>query len=139
MFHTRIFSVSVIVMIKLKSSVDTLFVNRDTRPSCVVSRYASMHSFRQYLEKLHVLCESKVPRCHDHVASAGNTTKLAEASIMGLQTSSKGSSPPDQNQTRCGALGSARASKSRQSTTDGVHEPITQDDIEEQPAIGLEN
>uniref|UniRef100_A0A2H1VGI0 SFRICE_024343 n=1 Tax=Spodoptera frugiperda TaxID=7108 RepID=A0A2H1VGI0_SPOFR len=39
-----------------------------------------------------------------------------------LRTASKGSSPPDQNQTRaCGALRSARASKSHQTTTDGAH------------------
>ncbi|KAF9804859.1 hypothetical protein SFRURICE_007762 [Spodoptera frugiperda] len=39
----------------------------------------------------------------------------------GLRTASKASSPPDQNQTRsCGALRSARASKSHQTTTDGV-------------------
>ncbi|KAF9823792.1 hypothetical protein SFRURICE_015397, partial [Spodoptera frugiperda] len=40
----------------------------------------------------------------------------------GLRTTSKGSSPPDQNQTRaCGASRSARASKSHQTTTDGAH------------------
>ncbi|KAF9815567.1 hypothetical protein SFRURICE_010682, partial [Spodoptera frugiperda] len=40
----------------------------------------------------------------------------------GLQTASKGSSPPEQNQTRaCGAERSARASKSHQTTTDGAH------------------
>ncbi|KAF9822381.1 hypothetical protein SFRURICE_017656 [Spodoptera frugiperda] len=39
----------------------------------------------------------------------------------GLRTASKGSSPPDQNQTRaCGASRSARASKSHQTTTDGA-------------------
>ncbi|KAF9803196.1 hypothetical protein SFRURICE_018347 [Spodoptera frugiperda] len=39
----------------------------------------------------------------------------------GLRTASKGSSPPDQNQTRaCGASGSAFASKSHQTTTDGA-------------------
>ncbi|KAF9799584.1 hypothetical protein SFRURICE_018771 [Spodoptera frugiperda] len=39
----------------------------------------------------------------------------------GLRTVSKGSSPPDQNQTRaCGASRSARASKSHQTTTDGA-------------------
>ncbi|KAF9805116.1 hypothetical protein SFRURICE_013309, partial [Spodoptera frugiperda] len=42
----------------------------------------------------------------------------------GLRTTSKGSSPPDQNQTRaCGASRSARASKSHQTTTDGA-QPI---------------
>uniref|UniRef100_A0A2H1W0F6 Protein male-specific lethal-3 n=1 Tax=Spodoptera frugiperda TaxID=7108 RepID=A0A2H1W0F6_SPOFR len=40
----------------------------------------------------------------------------------GLRTASKGSSPPEQNQTRaCGASRSARASKSHQTTTDGAH------------------
>ncbi|KAF9812948.1 hypothetical protein SFRURICE_016018 [Spodoptera frugiperda] len=40
----------------------------------------------------------------------------------GLRTTSKGSSPPDQNQTRaCGASRSARASKSHQTTTDRAH------------------
>ncbi|KAF9808047.1 hypothetical protein SFRURICE_017219 [Spodoptera frugiperda] len=39
----------------------------------------------------------------------------------GLRTASKGSSPPEQNQTRaCGASRSARASKSHQTTTDGA-------------------
>ncbi|KAF9811176.1 hypothetical protein SFRURICE_002545 [Spodoptera frugiperda] len=39
----------------------------------------------------------------------------------GLRTASKGSSPPDQIQTRaCGASRSARASKSHQTTTDGA-------------------
>ncbi|KAF9823318.1 hypothetical protein SFRURICE_019127 [Spodoptera frugiperda] len=42
--------------------------------------------------------------------------------FAGLRTASKGSSPPDQNQTRaCGASRSARASKSHQTTTDGAH------------------
>uniref|UniRef100_A0A2H1WBA9 SFRICE_019655 n=1 Tax=Spodoptera frugiperda TaxID=7108 RepID=A0A2H1WBA9_SPOFR len=37
-------------------------------------------------------------------------------------SASKGSSPPDQNQTRaCGASRSARTSKSHQTTTDGAH------------------
>ncbi|KAF9791625.1 hypothetical protein SFRURICE_020024 [Spodoptera frugiperda] len=39
----------------------------------------------------------------------------------GLWTASKGSSSPEQNQTRaCGASRSARASKSHQTTTDGA-------------------
>uniref|UniRef100_A0A2H1VZY7 SFRICE_022683 n=1 Tax=Spodoptera frugiperda TaxID=7108 RepID=A0A2H1VZY7_SPOFR len=46
---------------------------------------------------------------------------LKTVSFAGLRTS-KGSSPPDQNQTRaCGASRSARASKSHQTTTDGAH------------------
>ncbi|KAF9801607.1 hypothetical protein SFRURICE_015101 [Spodoptera frugiperda] len=41
----------------------------------------------------------------------------------GLRTASKGSSPPEQNQTRaCGASRSARASKSHQTTTDGAQQ-----------------
>ncbi|KAF9797150.1 hypothetical protein SFRURICE_019635 [Spodoptera frugiperda] len=40
----------------------------------------------------------------------------------GLRAASKGSSPPEQNQTRAyGAKRSARASKSHQTTTDGAH------------------
>ncbi|KAF9813614.1 hypothetical protein SFRURICE_014992 [Spodoptera frugiperda] len=40
----------------------------------------------------------------------------------GLRTANKGSSPPEQNQTRaCGVSRSARASKSHQTTTDGAH------------------
>ncbi|KAF9799265.1 hypothetical protein SFRURICE_013561 [Spodoptera frugiperda] len=40
----------------------------------------------------------------------------------GLRTASKGSSPPEQNQTRaCGTSRSARASKSHQTTTNGIH------------------
>uniref|UniRef100_A0A2H1WML2 SFRICE_028929 n=1 Tax=Spodoptera frugiperda TaxID=7108 RepID=A0A2H1WML2_SPOFR len=39
-----------------------------------------------------------------------------------LRTVSKGSSPPDQNQTHaCGASRSARASKNHKTTTDGAH------------------
>uniref|UniRef100_A0A2H1WA85 SFRICE_013757 n=1 Tax=Spodoptera frugiperda TaxID=7108 RepID=A0A2H1WA85_SPOFR len=39
----------------------------------------------------------------------------------GLRTANKGSSPPEQNQTRaCGVSRSARASKSHQTTTDGA-------------------
>ncbi|KAF9798129.1 hypothetical protein SFRURICE_016519 [Spodoptera frugiperda] len=41
----------------------------------------------------------------------------------GLRTASKGSSPPEQIQTRaCGASRSARASKSHQTTTDGAQQ-----------------
>ncbi|KAF9800685.1 hypothetical protein SFRURICE_015339 [Spodoptera frugiperda] len=47
--------------------------------------------------------------------------KHAPYKTSGLRTASKGSSPPDQNQTRAyGASRSARASKS-QTTTDGAH------------------
>ncbi|KAF9798703.1 hypothetical protein SFRURICE_007033 [Spodoptera frugiperda] len=45
---------------------------------------------------------------------------LAAKPCAGLWTVSKGSSPPEQNQTReCGASRSACASKSPQTTTDG--------------------
>uniref|UniRef100_A0A2H1WA42 SFRICE_021932 n=1 Tax=Spodoptera frugiperda TaxID=7108 RepID=A0A2H1WA42_SPOFR len=44
----------------------------------------------------------------------------------GLRTASRGSSPPDQNQTcACGASRSARASKSHQTTTDGAQPGTT--------------
>uniref|UniRef100_A0A2H1WQY0 SFRICE_009471 n=1 Tax=Spodoptera frugiperda TaxID=7108 RepID=A0A2H1WQY0_SPOFR len=47
--------------------------------------------------------------------------RLCRYHFGGLRTASKGSSPPAQNQTRaCGALRSARASKSHQTTTDGA-------------------
>uniref|UniRef100_A0A2H1W0U3 SFRICE_038152 n=1 Tax=Spodoptera frugiperda TaxID=7108 RepID=A0A2H1W0U3_SPOFR len=54
----------------------------------------------------------------------------------GLRTASKGSSPPEQNQTRaCGASSSARASKSHQTTTDGAQ--IKSNEIGLMPNCGL--
>ncbi|KAF9822848.1 hypothetical protein SFRURICE_016082 [Spodoptera frugiperda] len=56
-----------------------------------------------------------------HSGRRGSRDDLRPTVSAGLRTASKGSSPPDQNQTRaCGALRSARASKSHQTTTDGA-------------------
>ncbi|KAF9797612.1 hypothetical protein SFRURICE_001537 [Spodoptera frugiperda] len=53
--------------------------------------------------------------------STGRSRNGVVFKCAGLRTVSKGSSPPDQNQTRaCGASRSARASKSHQTTTDGA-------------------
>uniref|UniRef100_A0A2H1W899 SFRICE_034040 n=1 Tax=Spodoptera frugiperda TaxID=7108 RepID=A0A2H1W899_SPOFR len=54
--------------------------------------------------------------------SSRETLRSPATVSAGLRTASKGSSPPDQIQTRaCGASRSERASKSRPTTTDGAH------------------
>ncbi|KAF9789023.1 hypothetical protein SFRURICE_005625 [Spodoptera frugiperda] len=56
-----------------------------------------------------------------HAERDGIARRSPATVSAGLRTASKGSSPPDQIQTRaCGASRSARASKSHQTTTDGA-------------------
>ncbi|KAF9797685.1 hypothetical protein SFRURICE_017880 [Spodoptera frugiperda] len=57
------------------------------------------------------------------VRASGIARRSPATVSAGLRTASKGSSPPDQNQTRaCGASRSACASKSHQTTTDGAQQ-----------------
>ncbi|KAF9798051.1 hypothetical protein SFRURICE_012855, partial [Spodoptera frugiperda] len=57
------------------------------------------------------------------VRASGIARRSPATVSAGLRTASKGSSPPEQNQTRaCGASPSARASKSHQTTTDGAQQ-----------------
>ncbi|KAF9809131.1 hypothetical protein SFRURICE_000431, partial [Spodoptera frugiperda] len=79
-------------------------------------------SFR-FFENFSVVARSleMCPPSRETLRASGIARRSPATVSAGLRTASKGSSPPDQNQTRaCGASRSARASKSHQTTTDGA-------------------
>ncbi|KAF9823175.1 hypothetical protein SFRURICE_001588 [Spodoptera frugiperda] len=58
---------------------------------------------------------------YSYFRTSGIARRSPATVSAGLRTASKGSSPPDQNQTRaCGALRFVRSSKCHQTITDGA-------------------
>ncbi|KAF9807397.1 hypothetical protein SFRURICE_005979, partial [Spodoptera frugiperda] len=92
---------------------------------CNVQRVGFPHGatlcvIHKLLFRVLVPCACKLPS-RETLRASGIARRSPATVSAGLRTTSKGSSPPDQNQNRaCGASRSARASKSHQTTTDGA-------------------